>query len=178
MSSREVGHGLHLQTPSSCRPAALAGGINTAGDDWDTTIRDIRTAIFELRTPMSATLRTDLRELVEAASRPLGFRPALELSGPIDSAVPDDLRPDLLAVIREALSNVARHAQASAVAVQVRVGDGRVAVNVTDDGIGAAGAAERGGLANMRQRAARHGGTFDVGQGQPTGTIIEWAVPL
>jgi two-component system, NarL family, sensor histidine kinase DevS len=171
--------GLHLQTAAQLagRPD-LAGRINTAVDDLDTTIRDIRTAIFELRTPMSATLRTDLRELVEAAARPLGFRPTLELTGPIDSAVPDEIRPDLLAVIREALSNVARHAQASAVATQVRVGDGRLAVSITDNGVGAAGAAERGGLANMRQRATRHGGTFDVRPAQPTGTVIEWAVPL
>jgi signal transduction histidine kinase len=171
--------GLHLQTAAQLagRPE-LAGRINTAVDDLDTTIRDIRTAIFELRTPMSATLRTDLRELVDAASRPLGFRPTLELTGPIDSAVPDEVRPDLVAVVREALSNVARHAQASAATVQVGVGGGRVVVRITDNGVGAAGAAERGGLGNMRQRAARHGGTFEVRPAQPTGTVVEWAVPL
>jgi signal transduction histidine kinase len=182
--------GLHLQTAAQLagRPE-LAARINTAVDDLDTTIRDIRTAIFELRTPMSATLRTDLRELVESAARPLGFRPTLELTGPIDSAVPDEIRPDLLAVIREALSNVARHAHASAVTVQIRVGHGRVAMSITDNGIGAAAAtavpagqapkvAGRGGLANMHQRATRHRGTFEIHPAQPTGTTIEWAVPL
>lgn len=171
--------GLHLQTAAQLagRPE-LAARINTAVDDLDTTIRDIRTAIFELRTPMSATLRTDLRELVDAASRPLGFRPTLELTGPIDSSVPDEIRPDLVAVVREALSNVARHAQASAVTVQVGVGDRRVAVRITDNGVGAAGAVERGGLGNMRQRATRHGGTFEVRPAEPTGTAVEWVAPL
>jgi signal transduction histidine kinase len=171
--------GLHLQTAAqlAARPD-LAARINTAVDDLDTTIRDIRTAIFELRTPMSATLRTDLRELVESAARPLGFRPTLQLTGPIDSAVPDDIRPDLLAVIREALSNVARHAHASAATVQIRVGHGQIAVNITDNGIGAAAATERSGLANMHQRATRHRGTFEIRPAQPTGTTIEWAVPL
>jgi signal transduction histidine kinase len=171
--------GLHLQTAAQMagRPD-LAARINTAVDDLDTTIRDIRTAIFELRTPMSAALRIDLRELVEAAARPLGFRPGLQLAGPVDSAVPDEVRPDLLAVVREALSNVARHARASAATVQVQVGDGRLRVGVTDNGVGATGAGERGGLANMRQRAARHGGTFAVRPADPTGTVIEWSVPL
>jgi signal transduction histidine kinase len=171
--------GLHLQTAAqlATRPE-LRARVNAAVDDLDTTIRDIRTAIFELRTPISATLRTELRQLVQSAAEALGFRPELELAGPIDSAVPDELRPDLLAVVREALSNVARHAQASAVRVEVAVGDGKLAVSVADDGVGVAGAAERGGLANMRQRAVGHGGMFAVRPGQPTGTVIEWLVPV
>jgi signal transduction histidine kinase len=171
--------GLHLQTAAQLAGRAdLTTRINTAVDDLDTTIRDIRTAIFELRTPMSATLRTDLRELVEAAARPLGFRPTLHLTGPIDSAVPDDVRPDLIAVTREALANVARHAQASAATVHVQAGQGRLLLTITDNGVGAAGASERGGLANMRQRAARHHGTFAIRPNEPTGTVIEWSVPL
>ncbi len=185
--------GLHLQTAAqlATRPD-LGARINAAVDDLDTTIRDIRTAIFELRTPFAATLRTELRQLVQSAAQSLGFRPELELAGPIDSAVPDELRPDLLAVVRESLSNVARHAQASAVRVQVAIGDGKLAVRVADDGVGpktpagshsdklhgTAGATERGGLANMRQRAAGHGGTFAVQPGQPSGTVIEWSVPV
>ncbi len=171
--------GLQLQTAAQLagRPE-LGARINTAVDDLDTTIRDIRTAIFELRTPISATLRTELRQLVQSAAESLAFRPVFDITGPIDSAVPDELRPDLLAVVREALSNVARHARASAVDVRIRVGEGRLRVTVADNGVGVAGAAERGGLANMRQRAVRHGGTFDVLPTQPTGTTVEWTVPL
>jgi signal transduction histidine kinase len=171
--------GLHLQTAAqlAVRPE-LATRVNAAVDDLDTTIRDIRTAIFELRTPVSATLRNDLRQLVEAAAESLRFRPRLDLLGPVDSAVPDELRPDLLAVVREALSNIARHARATSTDVQVRIADRRLEVTVSDDGVGAAGAAERGGLANMRERATRRGGTFAIRPAQPSGTVIEWAVPL
>jgi signal transduction histidine kinase len=171
--------GLQLQTTAQLanRPE-VAARLNAAVDDLDTTIRDIRTAIFELRTPASAALRTEVRDLVEGASRPLGFKPVLELAGPLDSAVPDEVRPDLVAVVREALSNVTRHAQASAVGVEIRVGGGRLTVTISDNGIGAAGAAERGGLANMRQRATRHKGHFAVRANDPTGTIVEWSAPI
>ena len=90
----------------------------------DTTIRDIRGAIFELRTPAADALRSEIRALVDEARGPLGFRPQLTLDGPIDSVVPDSLRPAVIAVLREALSNVARHAAAATVTVEVRARDG------------------------------------------------------
>lgn len=86
--------GMQLQTAAKLAARTeVASRINTAVDDLDSTIRDIRTAIFELRSPAAAELRTDLRDLVQAAAEPLGFRPNLTLSGPIDSAVPDGVRP-------------------------------------------------------------------------------------
>ena len=171
--------GLQLQTAArlAARPE-VAGRISTAVDDLDTTIRDIRSAIFELRSPVAAELRSDVRATVDVAAEPLGFRPSLRMSGPIDSAVPDEVRPDLLAVVREALSNVVRHARASAVEVEVAVADGCVTVAVADDGIGAATADERSGLVNLRERASRHGGTFTVRPNEPTGTVVRWSVPV
>ncbi len=172
--------GLQLQTAAMLagRPE-VASRINAAIDDLDSTIRDIRAAIFELRTPTSAALGTDVRELVDSAAAGLGFRPAVELTGPLDSAVPDDVRPDLLAVLREALSNVVHHAHASTVHIGVHLTDtGRLRVTVRDDGIGPRRAALRGGLANMRERAARHGGEFAVRHGTDRGTVLEWSVPL
>jgi signal transduction histidine kinase len=87
---------------------------------------------------------------------------------------------------------VARHAQANAVRMVVSIGDGKLAVSVADNGVGlntlagshtdrphgARGAAERGGLANMRERAAGHGGNFAVRPVEPRGTVIEWSVPV
>ncbi|HEX6968368.1 MAG TPA: GAF domain-containing sensor histidine kinase [Micromonosporaceae bacterium] len=171
--------GLQLQSalPLTGR-SELSERINAAVDDLDATIRDIRRAIFELRTPMSAVLRTEIRDTVDAATGPLGFRPMLELSGPIDSAVPDPVRPDLLAVLREALSNAARHAKASRVTVRVQVDVGRLTLTVADDGVGTDPTAARGGLVNMRERAERHGGEFAVLAGEPSGTVIRWRVPL
>ncbi|QGN50976.1 GAF domain-containing protein [Micromonospora sp. WMMC415] len=171
--------GLQLQSavPMSARPE-VAKRINAAVDDLDATIKDIRRTIFELRTPMSAALRTEIREAVDVAAESLGFRPALDLAGPIDSAVPDDVRPDLTAVLREALSNAVRHAQANHVTVAVRVDAGQVTVTVTDDGVGCDPAAARSGLVNLRERAERHGGTFEVQPVAPHGTRLHWCVPL
>ena len=93
--------------------------------------------------------------------------------------MPDEVRPDLLAVLREALSNVVRHARASRVD-----GDGPRStadgspLTVADDGVGTDPAAARGGLVNMRERAERHGGHFAVRPGEPTGTVVHWSVPL
>ena len=99
-------HGLRPQTRDR---------IDVVVEHLDTTIRDIRGAIFELRTPATGGLRNEIRSLVEEARGPLGFRPHLTTEGPIDGAVPDWMRPAVLAVLREALSNAARHAEASAV---------------------------------------------------------------
>lgn len=171
--------GLQLQSamPLTGRPE-VGKRINAAVDDLDSTIRDIRRAIFELRTPMSAALRTELREAVDLAADGLGFRPVLELDGPVDSAVPEPVRPDLLAVLREALSNVVRHAQARQVLIRVKVLAGQLVLTVADDGVGTDPAAARGGLVNLRERAEQHGGEFSVTANDPRGTLLTWAIPL
>ena len=172
-----TGMALQSTVPHTIRPE-VAKRINTAVDDLDATIREIRRSIFELRTPLGTSLRTELRDTVEAAAGALGFRPTLETSGPVDSAVPDDIVPEILAVLREALSNIARHADASAARVSVRAADGEVVVLVEDDGIGADPAHIRGGLLNMQDRARDLGGTFTVRRGAAGGTIVDWRVPL
>ncbi|MEV8503559.1 ATP-binding protein [Actinoplanes sp. NPDC051475] len=100
------------------------------------------------------------------------------MSGPVDSAVPDDVVPELLAVLREALSNAARHAQASAVRVSVRAADGEVVIRIEDDGVGTDPAAARGSLINMGERARDLGGVFEIGPGPTGGTVLSWRVPL
>jgi signal transduction histidine kinase len=96
----------------------------------------------------------------------------------VDSAVPDDIVPQVLAVLREALSNVARHARAGAVRVSVRASDGQVIVCVEDDGIGADPSHARGGLANLQDRAGDLGGTFEIRPAAAGGTLLDWRVPL
>jgi signal transduction histidine kinase len=171
--------GMQLQAavPHANRPEA-ARRISAAVDDLDATIRDIRRAIFELRAPVGATLRTELRDTVEAATETLGFRPTLDVSGPVDSAVPDDIVPELLAVLHEALANAARHAQARAVRVSVHAGDGEVVLRVQDDGVGIDPSLARGGIVNMRERARDLSGTFEVGPVADGGTVLVWRVPL
>jgi signal transduction histidine kinase len=171
--------GMQLQTAArlASRPE-VADRVNAAVDDLDATIRDIRSAIFELRTPMTAQLRAEVRELVAAAAGQLGFRPALEIIGPLDSAVPGEVRADLLAVLREALSNVVRHARATSVRVMVSVEAGDITILVVDDGVGIPADAKRSGLENLSDRAQRRGGTFQTRPNDPRGTLVEWRVPL
>lgn len=170
--------GLQLQSGAMNARPEVAKRINQAVDDLDATIRDIRRTIFELRTPMSAALRTEIRDAIEVAAESLGYRPGLELIGPIDSAVPDTLRAELTAVLREALSNAVRHAHADRVAVTVTVDAGWVTVTVTDDGVGCDPEAARSGLINLRERAERLGGDFQLSRVIPHGTEVRWSVPL
>jgi len=171
--------GMELQSavPHTTRPE-VARRINKAVDALDETIRDIRRSIFELRAPAGVSLRTELRDTVDAAAAVLGFRPVLDTSGPVDSAVPEDIVPEILAVLREALSNVARHALAGSVRVSVRAADGQVMVCVEDDGVGTDPDRARGGLLNLRDRAQDLGGTFEVLPTPDGGTRVDWRVPI
>jgi signal transduction histidine kinase len=171
--------GMQLQTVARLAGRAeVSERVNAAVDGLDATIRDIRSAIFELRTPMTAALRSEIREIVAVAAEQLGFRPALELVGPLDSAVPTEIRADVIAVLREALSNVVRHAGASAVEILVQARDGSVRIRVADDGRGIPDDAPRSGLDNMGARAQRLGGSFDARTNEPEGTVVEWSVPM
>ena len=88
--------------------------VSSAVDDLDITIRDIRRTIFELQSPRdSADLRRLLQSTVDEVTPALGFAPSFSTYGPVDSLVPAAIRPHLIAVLREALTNVARHADAT-----------------------------------------------------------------
>ena len=152
--------------------------LNDAVDDIDATIREIRASIFELQGAGRRDLRFELRAVVEDAHNSLGFRPTVTIAGPVQHTVPDPARPDVLAVLREALSNVARHAQASQAAVSVSVVDGTLEISVTDNGRGLGETKPRGGLHNMRERAHRHGGSFEVAAAPKGGTMLKWRIPV
>ncbi|GIF25412.1 signal transduction histidine kinase [Actinoplanes tereljensis] len=172
--------GMQLQgaVPHAARPEAVKR-INSAVDDLDATIRDIRRSIFELRTPTGPSLRTELREAVEAAAGTLGFRPVLDTVGPVDSAIPDDIVPELMAVLREALSNVARHAQATSARVTVHATGDEVVLRIEDNGVGTDVMQARGGIVNMIDRAGDLGGEFEIGPGPgDVGTVATWRAPI
>ena len=174
--------GMQLQgTAHSTGRPELRARIDAVVDALDTTIRDIRGAIFELRTPAAGELRGEIRAILAEAGASLGFRPGLSLDGPVDSAVPEPVRPALLAVLREALSNVVRHARASSVEVSVCLAGGRMVVTVADAGVGigiGVGLSGTGGLTNMRRRAEELGGSCTVSPGDPGGTTLTWSVPV
>ena len=156
----------------------LIGRIDEAVDEIDTTIRDIRRTIFELGArPRSGDLQTRITRLVDRAAGSLKIRPTVRFEGPIRLTVGPDVAEDAIAVLREALSNTARHARASRVEVEVVAGE-ELVLRVRDDGVGVPAGAVESGLANMRQRALARGGRCTITPADPTGTLVEWSVPL
>jgi two-component system sensor histidine kinase DevS len=157
---------------------ALKGRIEGVVDELDATISQIRSSIFVLQVDQHASsVRTQLVELVTGASHSLGFRPQIRFEGPVETAVPGRVLEQLLAVAREALSNIARHASASSASVLVRVGDD-VVLEVADDGVGMGDVSRRSGLANLAERAVKLRGTFEVTSEPGEGTRLVWRVPL
>ena len=155
--------------------------MHQAIDDIDDTIRDLRSTIFALhaRRPGSVGVRDDVLTLAREAARALGFEPAVTFDGPIDSAATDKMHEHLVATLREALSNVSKHAQAKRVEVDVRIRDTKLVLRVSDDGIGFDGSAVAGnGLANMREHAEQLGGSCTVASTPENGTKLEWNVPI
>jgi len=153
--------------------------IEAAVDDLDATIRDVRASIFALhRRPGDGDLRGLLADLVADSSRGLGYVPALSVEGPVEHAVPEEVRSHLLAVLQEALSNAARHAQATRVDVRVAVTGGWLVATVRDDGAGIPGNRRESGLTNLRERAKECGGSFEIGTVEGGGTLLTWRVPL
>ncbi len=172
--------GLTLQSavgdPSTPTGAKLAAQV----DAIDATIRQIRQAIYRLSTPPSAdaySLRARINTLVRQTLEGEGLDSRLEFSGPVDTLVDTSLGDEVAAVVREALSNAVRHAQARAVAVSVAVRGAQVVISITDDGLGMPSGGRRSGLENLRARAVELGGTFAVGPASPRGTQVRWVVP-
>jgi len=172
--------GLGLQ--SAARVAShpyVQSRLVEAVDELDLAIKDIRRMIFALHQPLVDSLTEELTELVEGFEQPLGFPPSLHVLGSPDDVDNEVIRLDLLAVVREALSNVARHAGAKSVDVEVAVADGSVQVTIEDDGRGMSDTSRRSGLANLTERAVRHAGALVVQSPirQRGGTRLVWRIP-
>ncbi|BEP15778.1 two-component system sensor histidine kinase [Acidothermaceae bacterium B102] len=166
-------------------PGEAQQRVHRAVDDLDLTIKEIRSTIYALQTPVGSatTLRARLLEVVDAAAEQLSYAPALRLGGLLDTNVPTAVADHAVAVLREGLSNAARHSGASRVEVEVRVEDSADGANelvvvVRDDGRGFALQGRRSGLSNLAERAELLGGVFRVGPGADGGTELNWRVPL
>jgi signal transduction histidine kinase len=155
----------------------LAARVQETVDEIDETIREIRNTIFGLTTPTRRGLRVDILSTADDARAALGFAPQVHLEGPVETMVPDEIAEHLLAVLREALSNVARHAAASQVDVVITAGADLV-LRVVDDGKGYKPTGAGRGMGNMQDRALSLGGKFTVDASSDGGTIVEWRVPL
>ncbi|MGW2370970.1 GAF domain-containing protein [Kitasatospora sp. NPDC001683] len=150
-------------------------------DDLDETAKTIRATIFGLRLresgPAASGLRARLVDVVDRAARALGFTPALRMTGLLDATVPAELADAAVAVLAEALSNVARHARARTAEATVSA-EKDLTVKVTDDGVGLPEGGRRSGLTNLADRAAALGGTFTARARPEGGTELVWRVPL
>jgi len=175
---------LQATMPLVTRPE-VANRITNAVDAMDETIKEIRTTIFQLQSRDTAAgpdLRGEILALVSEMTDMLGFAPSLRLGAGLGGDISPEVAEQVLAALREALSNAARHANASQVDVTVDTGsDGVLTVQVIDDGIGIPEGGRRSGLRNLASRAEKLGGELrlepaDPGAPKP-GTRLEWRVP-
>jgi signal transduction histidine kinase len=159
----------------------VAKRIEQAVDDIDGTVKEIRSTIFALQSATAGNrgIRSRVLEVIEDLSDSLPRAPRVRFDGPIDTVVGDAVAQQLLPVVREILTNVAKHAEASDVEVELRVDQDGLRLRVADDGRGIDPAAPPGfGLGNLRDRARALGGGVELHAG-PTGrgTIVVWWLP-
>jgi len=156
----------------------VSSRLEQAVDDLDATIKDIRRTIFELgSTESSSDIQSEVTRIAERAAATLKFRPSVTFEGPVRTLVPAEVAPDLLAVLGEALANVGRHAEASTVDVVLEAGR-EIVLTVEDDGKGLPERVVESGLGNIRQRAERHQGSFEITSAPGAGTRLRWSVPV
>lgn len=171
----------------------VSSALDQAISSIDESVRQIRQIVQSLRDDSTAAALVDrLRQETKSALQSLGFAPSLIISWQgeivndeatfilIDDAVGADISDDIVAVVREAVSNAARHAHASSVTVTLTVTTERVEIEVLDDGAGIAQAlGRRSGLSNLAARARRHHGSFTIAPREDSsGTRVTWEAPL
>ena len=161
-------------------PPSAAERIDAAVDELDATIGDIRSTIFSLQSHSDTGAKAEVTNVVTEMRDLLGFLPRLRFEGPVDASVDLATAEILGAVVREALSNVARHARATRVEIAVSASDGELRLLVADDGIGIRRSSTSGGhgLRNMAARAEQLGGILDIRSEPGEGTQLTWRIPL
>ncbi|GGS55591.1 GAF domain-containing sensor histidine kinase [Streptomyces cinerochromogenes] len=152
-----------------------------AVDELDETIRIIRSAIFGLRARAGTAdsgLRARVVRMVDTETPVLGFPPSVRMEGLVDTDVPHDIAEQVVAVLSEALANIARHAHADRAQVVLTTDGREVALTVSDNGVGIPPGGRRSGLHNMAERAKQLGGHLDVSSPVEGGALVRWRVPL
>ncbi|MFI1760688.1 GAF domain-containing protein [Streptomyces sp. NPDC020800] len=152
-----------------------------AVDDLDETIKIIRSTIFGLRAHEGGAgsgLRARVVRVAGETAPLLGFAPSVRMEGLVDTDVPRDIADHVVAVLSEALTNVARHAHADRAQVVLTTDGHEVSLTVSDNGVGIPPGGRRSGLRNMAERAEQLGGRLDVSGPDGGGARLEWRVPL
>lgn len=175
--------GLTLQGLAARLPEATANQLGCAVAEIDQVIAQVRSTIYELGMGEdSRGIRDDIANLVRQLHEVVGFEVGLTFTGPLDAAVDDLVLEHLLATIREALTNVGKHAHATRAAVRVEADGAWCILTIADDGVGLTGtsAAAGGGLGlpNLRRRAEKLHGTLSFDSPPEGGTVLTWKVPI
>jgi signal transduction histidine kinase len=172
--------GLVLQASvQRLRGSADVAQLETVVTNLDEAIRQIRVSIFQLQPPSEAGLRGAVMTVVNELRPALGFDPRLDFDGPLDSVSSEDLTRDVAAVVREALTNVAKHAGAHALQLSVHATSTQLTVTVSDDGRGMGASSRRSGLDNLRRRAEGRRGSLVVAEVPDLGgSTLVWTVPI
>lgn len=159
----------------------VATRVEQAVDDIDDTVKQIRSTIFQLQssTDPERGVRAGVLDVIDEVSPLLAKPPRVRFEGPLDTVVTAEVEGNLLAVVREALTNVAKHAQATDVEVELAGDVSHVRLQITDDGAGLPDEPGSGfGLTNLKERAANLGGWCEVSsRTDGTGTLVVWEVP-
>ncbi len=176
---RLFGTGLGLVALAAIDPEH-AEAIDRHVAEIDAAIADIRTAVFTLTTPMQSTsARHRLLDVVTDLTPSLATAPRIRFAGPVDLILTGGLADDVIAVVRESLTNVSRHARARTALVDVSVTEHEVTVTIDDDGVGVNTAITRAsGIASLAERAKGRGGNFALEPRLAGGTRARWHVPL
>ena len=170
--------GLTLQgTIPRARLPEVKQRLSDCVDDLQEVIQEIRTAIFDLHGASSGAsrLRQRLDEVVEQFSGS-ELRTTVQYVGPL-SVIHAALADHAEAVVREAVSNAVRHADATTLTINVVVED-ELCIEVSDNGQGISGDITGSGLTNLRRRAQDVGGTFTLENAARGGTVLRWCAPL
>ncbi|CDK01773.1 Hypoxia sensor histidine kinase response regulator DosT [Microbacterium sp. C448] len=178
---RLFGTGLALQAVSATVDRVASEAIESQIDVIDAAIKDIRTAIFALGSGErrgTKRLRDRVLDVVAEVSDSWMTPVRVAFEGPLDNVIEDGLDDDLVAVLRELLTNVAKHAEAERVGVVIQLADDRVELTVSDDGVGIPHGVTRSGLANIAERARLRAGSCDVVSSAEAGTSVRWRVPI
>ena len=171
--------GLALQgTVPRARDPEVRRRLTDAVDDLQGVIQEIQTTIFDLHAAPQGT--SALRQRIDEAIAQLAgtqLRTTVQFVGPL-SVVDGTLADHAEAVVREALSNAVRHAEATTVTVRITVDDD-LRIEVSDNGRGMPDEFTGSGLTDLRQRAAQAGGDFTIESAPDTGgTLLRWSAPL
>ena len=176
--------GLSLQgLARSVAATGVSERLTKAVSDIDDTIRQIRTTIFELGSAgLEQGVRADVLSLVREFDVVLGFEVEARFDGPVDTAIPNHIGEHLLATVRESLTNVGRHARATAATVTVTAKDHVCSLRILDNGVGfdvGDSAGDGGlGLGNLRRRAEKLKGELIIERRPEGGSSLLWRVPL